>query len=134
MAKKDKKKKDAKSAETDPVAALRSAVERTLSASAEGAQATRERTREIVDELAAAAGRLRNTLEDMRVLDEVKRLRSEVESLAARVGSLEIKPSGSTASKPVVKQPGAPTAVKKAAAKRTAKRKAPPAATPASKR
>src|SRR3954471_16346228 len=113
MAKKDKKKdkKDATSAETDPVAALRSAFERTLSASAEGAQATRERTREIVDELAAAAGRVRHTLEDMRVLDEVKRLRSEVEALAARVASLEIKPGGGAkkpvAVTPVVKKPAA---------------------------
>src|SRR3954447_3595562 len=100
MAKKDKKKKDAKSAETDPVAALRSAFERTLSASAEGAQATRERTREIVDELAAAAGRVRHTLEDMRVLDEVKKLRGEVEALAARVASLEIPSRGGGATKP----------------------------------
>src|SRR4051794_14475700 len=108
MAKKDKKKqKDAKSAETDPVAALRSAFERTFSASAEGAQATRDRTREIVDEIANAAGRLRHTLEDMRVLDEVKRLRSEVEALAARVSSLEI-PRGGGAAKSAPAKPPAP--------------------------
>src|SRR5205085_600000 len=50
MAKKDKKKsskkEETKAAETDALAAIRSAVERTLSASAEGATATRERTRE----------------------------------------------------------------------------------------
>ena len=41
--KKDKKdKKDSKSTETDAVAAIWSAVERTLSASAEGASATRD--------------------------------------------------------------------------------------------
>ena len=75
MAKKDKdKKKQSKKGSDDPVAALRAAVEGTLKASAEGASATRERTREIVDEIAAAAGRVRHTLEDMRVLDEVKRL------------------------------------------------------------
>src|ERR1700740_471611 len=100
MAKKDKKKKDSKAAETDAVAALRSAVERTLQASAEGASATRERTREIVDEIAAAAGRGGHTLEDMRVLDEVKRLRSEVEALAARVASFEGRLPGTGASKP----------------------------------
>src|SRR5690242_18070938 len=91
---KDKKKKKADKGGDDPVAALRAAVEGTLRASAEGASATRERTREIVDEIAAAAGRVRHTLEDMRVLDEVKRLRSEVEALASRVASLEIKPGG----------------------------------------
>src|SRR3954454_23355751 len=103
MAKKKEKKdkKDTKgSAETDPVAALRSAFERTFSASAEGAQATRERTREIVDEIAAAAGRVRHTLEDMKVLDEVKKLRSEVEALAARVASLELPRGGGAKSAP----------------------------------
>jgi hypothetical protein len=60
--KKKKGKKDSKAAETDAVAAIRSAVERTLQASAEGAAVTRERTREIVDEIAAAAGRVRSTL------------------------------------------------------------------------
>ena len=54
MAKKDKdKKKQSKKGSDDPVAALRAAVEGTLRASAEGASATRERTREIVDEIAA---------------------------------------------------------------------------------
>src|SRR3954465_7534288 len=103
MAKKKEKKdkKDTKgSAETDPVAALRSAFERTLSASAEGAQATRERTREIVDEIAAAAGRVRHTPEDMRVLGEVKKLRSEVEALAQRVASLEIPSRSATKAAP----------------------------------
>jgi hypothetical protein len=138
MAKKDKKKKDTKSAETDPVAALRSAFERTLSASAEGAQATRERTREIVDELAAAAGRVRSTLEDMRVLDEVKRLRAEVESLAARVASLELPRTGGAAkaapAKPAAAAPATPAkkpAVKRGRPKTTAAAKKPPAVKPA---
>src|SRR4051794_14836900 len=129
MAKKKEKKdkKDTKgSAETDPVAALRSAFERTFSASAEGAQATRERTREIVDEIAAAAGRVRHTLEDMKVLDEVKKLRSEVEALAARVASLD--PSRGSAKESA---PAAPvTAVKKPAAVKRAARKPKAAAKP----
>jgi hypothetical protein len=91
MAKKDKKK-DMKD---DTVAALRAAVERTLQISAEGAQSTRDRTREIVDEIAAAAGRVRSTLEDLRVLDEIKGLRREVETLARRVASLEKPATGS---------------------------------------
>src|SRR3954451_23840979 len=121
MAKKDKDKKDRKdskgSAETDAVAALRSALERTLHASAEGAQATRERTREIVDEISAAASRVRHTLEDMRVLDEVKRLRGEVYSLAARVASLE-RPRGGDATQP---KPAAASAGIKPSAKRASR-------------
>src|SRR3954469_9883102 len=114
MAKKDSKKKDqkdSKATDTDAVAAIRSAVERTLHASAEGAQSTRERTREIVDEIAAAANRVRSTLEDMKVLDEVKRLRREVEALASRVASLEIRPAAKDA-------PATPAAAKPAAVKR----------------
>src|SRR3954471_24727993 len=126
MAKKDKEKKDKKdskgSAEPDAVAALRSALERTLHASAEGAQATRERTREIVDEIATAANKARHTLEDMRVLDEAKRLRREGEALASRVASLEIGPGGSSTSAPATPAPAAkkpaPAKKKPAAAKK----------------
>src|SRR4051794_23187379 len=142
--KKDKKEKKAtKSVETDALAAVRSAVERTLQVSAEGAQSTRARTKEIVEEIAAAAGKVRGTLEDMKVLDEVKRLRREVEALASRVASLEVRPSGT----PTVKTapaaapapaPGKPAAIKRkpAARKTAAKRKPaaakkPPAPTPA---
>src|SRR3954462_9135689 len=109
MAKKDSKKKDKKDAPQDTADAIRSAVGRGLQLSAEGAQATRERTRELVDEIASAAGRVRQSFEDMRVLDELKRLRGEVEALAGRVAALErpgaAKPSatgspGSPASKP----------------------------------
>jgi hypothetical protein len=149
MAKKDKKKKDDKAGD-DTFAAVRSAVERALGASAEGAQSTRERTREIVEEISAAAGRIRHTLEDMRVLDEVKRLRSEVEALAQRVSKLEIKPpaatssaSGSTATKrpaaaksAAARKPAAkrkPAARRKPAAKRTAAKRKPAARKPASK-
>src|SRR6185369_18012295 len=90
--KKKKGKKDDKSVE-DALASIRSALERTLHLSAEGAQSTQKRTREIVDEIAGAAHKLRGTLEDMKVLDEVKRLRREVEGLASRVGSLEVRPA-----------------------------------------
>src|SRR3954467_6456255 len=115
MAKKKEKKdkKDTKgSAETDPVAALRSAFERTFSASAEGAQATRERTREIVDEIAAAAGKVRSTLEDMKVLDEVKRLRREVGPRAPRGARREPRPAPGAGGAP------APASAKPGAVKR----------------
>src|SRR3954447_8719635 len=104
--KKDKKdKKSDKSVESDALAAVRSAVERTLHASAEGAQSTQKRTREIVEEIAAAANKVRGTLEDMKVLDEVKRLRREVEALASRVSSLEVRPSAPGAAKTAAAAP-----------------------------
>src|SRR5918995_1723390 len=144
MAKKDKdKKKKSNKGGDDPVAALRAAVEGTLKASAEGASATRERTREIVDEIAAAAGRIRHTLEDMRVLDEVKRLRTEMEALAARVGKLEVKPgapkpaaSSSSSGSASTKRPAAAksAAKRKPAAKRTAAKRKPAVMRTAAKR
>src|SRR5580765_6889864 len=97
MAKKDGKKKD----KQDTADAIRSAVERAFQLSAEGAQAPRERTREIVEDISAAAGRVRQSLEDMRILDEVKRLRTEVEALAGRIASLEAP--GRSASKPAAR-------------------------------
>ena len=136
MAKKDKKKdkQAAKGVDADALAQLRSVLERTF----EGAQHS---TREVVDEIAAAAGKLRSTIEDLRVLDEVKRLRREVEALAAKVASLdseESKPAPAPAKKPAARKTAAKrTAVKrkpaarKAAAKRTATKK--PAASRARK-
>jgi hypothetical protein len=90
MAKKDKKKKDAKgSGAADAVEAVRSAVERTFQATTEGAAGTQRRTRELVDEVAHAAARIRETLEDIRLLDELKGLRGELDALARRVAALE---------------------------------------------
>src|SRR5215212_1208226 len=84
MAKKDKKKgkKDAKS--TDAVGAVRTAVERTFQATADSAQSTRTRAQDLVDEVAGAA---------IRVLEDLKRLRAEVETLTNRVAALEDKPA-----------------------------------------
>lgn len=138
MAKKDKKKhkQAAKGVDADALAQLRSVLERTF----EGAQHS---TREVVDEIAAAAGKLRSTIEDLRVLDEVKRLRREVEALAAKVASLdgeESKPAAAPAKKPAARKTAAKrTAVKrkpaarKAAAKRTAKKPVARAKKPAAK-
>src|SRR3954454_15345079 len=89
MAKSKKKDKQADGAQSEAVDSIRAAIERGLQVSAEGAQATRERTRELVDEIASAAGRVRQSLEDMRVLDELRKLRTEMEALAARVAALE---------------------------------------------
>lgn len=138
MAKKDKKKKGDKAGE-DPLAALRAFLERTLSASAEGAQSTRERTREIVDEIAATAKRVRETLEDVKVLDEVRKLRAEVEALASRVSRLELRPKAApeeTATESATTAATKPTAKKRAATKRkpAAKKRAASKRKPAAKR
>src|SRR3954465_6694533 len=125
MAKKDgKKKKDtAGSAQQDAADAIRSAVERTLQLSPEGAPPTRAATREIVDEIASAAGRVRQTVEDLRLLDELKRLRTEVEALAGRVAALEARGPG--AGKPASSaSSGSSSSSRPAAAKSRAKSRA----------
>ncbi len=91
MAKKDKKKKDKKGSDAaEAVEAVRSAVERTFQATTEGAGATQKRTRALVDDVAHAAARIRETIEDLKVLEDVRRLRAEVEALGRRVAALEI--------------------------------------------
>jgi hypothetical protein len=109
MAKKKKDKKDG--AQAEAVDSIRAAIERGLQMSAEGAQATRERTRDLVDEIASAAGRVRQSLEDMRVLDELRKLRNEIETLGARVTALE-RPGSSASS-----ASGAASAAKPAASR-----------------
>ena len=122
MAKKNKKdKKDG--AQAEAVDSIRAAIERGLQLSAEGAQATRERTRELVDEIASAAGRVRQSFEDMRVLDELRRLRNEVEALGARVSALE-RPSVSSTSPAAAAKPATSRASRSRAKKSTAARKA----------
>jgi hypothetical protein len=134
MAKKDsKKKKDKKgSGAADTVDAVRSAVERALPDS------SKERGGQIVDEVARAVTKVRESLEQHGVLDELGKLRAEVETLARRVTSLERPGSAaqpttparsttasrstrtrSTASKPAARKPAA----KKPAAKKPAARK-----------
>src|SRR5918992_532177 len=124
MAKKDSKK----SGKRDKAAAgaaeaadpLRAAVERTFSASAEGAKSTRGRAKDVT----AAANRIREVLED-RVLEELKGLRSDVEGLAKRVAALEVGPLGGS-SKPArstTAKKSTSTARKRAAKRSTAARK-----------
>ena len=95
MAKKDgRKKKDTKksSGRADTVEAVRSAVERALP------EGSRDRGRELVDEVARAVTRVRHSLEEHGVFDELGKLRAEVESLARRVGNLERPGSRTTTS------------------------------------
>lgn len=123
MAKKDsKKKKDKKgSGAADTVEAVRTAVERALP------EGSKERGREIVDEVARAVTRVRESLEERGVPEELKGLRTEIENLARRVGALErpgAKPaSGTTAATPVASRARSTssrsTAAKKPAARRS---------------
>jgi hypothetical protein len=89
MAKKNKKKDKKGSDAAEAVEAVRSAIERTFQATSEGAAGTQKRTRALVDEVAHAAARIRETIEDLRVLEDVRALREEIASLTSRVGALE---------------------------------------------
>jgi hypothetical protein len=121
MAKKDKKKKDKQkgSDAADAVEAVRSAVERTFQATAEGAATTSKRTRTLVDEIGHAAARVRETLEELRVLEDVRGLRAEIEALARRVAALEVRSEAPSRPAPAKRR----ATTKSTPAKRTAKAK-----------
>jgi hypothetical protein len=109
MAKKDKKKKDKQNSGTgDPVEAVRSAVERTLKATGESTAGAQKHARDLVDEVAQAANRFRETMGDLKVLDDLKK---EVAGLRQRVAALEGKVTSSATPRP--------TAAKSTAAKST---------------
>ena len=96
MAKKDKKKKDS----------------------------PQDRGREIVDEVAKAVGRIREELTQRNIADDLKGLRSEVETLARRVAALEVPGRGSsTAAKPRTTASRSTAARKPAASRSTAAKK-----------
>lgn len=120
MAKKDKKKSKKANKPADAVGAVRTAVERTFQATADSAQSTRTRAQDLVDEVAGAAGRVREMVEDIRVLEDLKRLRAEVETLTRRVAALE--------STPAPAKPAARTRSRSAATGSTAKKRTSPTA------
>jgi hypothetical protein len=132
MAKKDKKKKDKQgSGAQDPVEAVRSAVERTLKATSEGAGGAGKRGRDLVDEVAHAAARFREAMGELKVLDDLK---AEVASLRERVAKLE-----GSAAKPAAarRTPARSTAARSTAAKSsgtTASRSRSTASKPAAKK
>src|SRR5919197_3939261 len=91
MAKKDKKnskKKDGRDP-SDVVEAVRGAVERTFQATAGQTEGARDRGRTLLDEVASAAQRIRESFDDLRVLEDVRGLRAEIQSLSERVAALE---------------------------------------------
>ncbi|HWK17621.1 MAG TPA: hypothetical protein VNR66_09245 [Solirubrobacteraceae bacterium] len=77
----------------DAADTVRSAVDRTFQATLGGAQVTRERAQELVDDVAQAANRVRDVLDDLRVAtgEDVRSLRSSIEALERRVSELERK-------------------------------------------
>jgi signal transduction histidine kinase len=94
MAKKQEKGKDGapRASRSD---AVRSAVDQAFQATAgQGAAAAesgRERAQDIVDQLAQAAGRVRDVLDELRppTVDELKALQRTVSDLEQRVAQLE---------------------------------------------
>ena len=128
MAKKDKKKSKKKdNPGADAVGAVRTAVERTFHATADQAQTTRTRAQDLVDEVAGAAGRLREMIEQIGVLEDIKK---QVDALSSRVAALErgggsAKPAATTSRKPAAsrKRAARKTAARKTAARKTAARK-----------
>jgi polyhydroxyalkanoate synthesis regulator phasin len=95
LAKKDggKKKKDPEAGKKQQSRgdAVRAAAAQAIEATAGQAGLTRERAQQIADELVSAAGRVRDTLEDLRPAgtEELVALRERVEALEARVKKLE---------------------------------------------
>jgi polyhydroxyalkanoate synthesis regulator phasin len=95
LAKKDggKKKKDPEAGKKQQSRgdAVRAAAAQAIEATAGQAGLTRERAQQIADELVSAAGRVRDTLEDLRPAgtEELVALRERVEALEARVNKLE---------------------------------------------
>ena len=89
MPKKKNKKDKADPTASDAIDALRAAIERTFHATSEGAAGTQKRSRQLVDEVTHAAARIRATIEELRVLDEVKGLRNDLEALGRRIAALE---------------------------------------------
>jgi polyhydroxyalkanoate synthesis regulator phasin len=88
---KDKADKEAKQTRGD---AVRSAAAQAIEATAGQAGFTRERAQQLADELVQAAGRFRETLEDLRPAgsEEIRSLRERIDALEARVAKLESTP------------------------------------------
>ena len=70
---------------------VRAAVDQAFQAGVGQARGTTERAQELVDELAQAAGRVREVLDDLRppTAEEVRTLRAAVADLERRVAALE---------------------------------------------
>ena len=124
MPKKDKKKaadtkKDKTRDPADVVDAVRGAVERTFQATTGSTEGARDRGRSLLDDVASAAQRIRESFDDLRVLEDVKGLRAEIEALSRRVAELE-KQQAAQAKPASARRPPAKGTSAAAAAKPTA--------------
>jgi uncharacterized protein YoxC len=119
MPKKDKKKaaeakKDKSRDPADVVDAVRGAVERTFQATTGSTEGARDRGRSLLDDVASAAQRIRESFDDLRVLEDVRGLRAEVDALSRRVAQLEKQAAAAPAAK------AKPAPARSATTKRTA--------------
>jgi cell division septum initiation protein DivIVA len=126
MPKKDKKatKKDKARDPADVVEAVRGAVERTFQATTGGTEGARDRGRSLLDDVASAAQRIRESFDDLRVLEDVRGLRAEIEALSRRVAELEkqaAKPAAATGAGTAKATPARRAPAKRTAAKAPAK-------------
>ena len=111
----------------DAAESLRTAVDRTVQATVGQAAVTRDRAQDLVDDVAQAAGRVRDVLEDLRVAtkEDIRDLRDLVLSMQSRISTLEanLKPKvksaaatprrAAAAARPKPKAKAKPTTVKK---------------------
>jgi len=114
MGKKKHKKQESR---TDQV---RSAVDQAFQQAAGGAQLTRERAQEIADDLASAAGRVRDALDELRPPsgDDVKAVLDRLDAIERRLTALEAKPAAAPRRRTTTA--GRTTAARAAARKQTA--------------
>jgi len=92
--KKEKSSKDSadeKAKGSKPADAVIGAIEQAFAAAAGGAAQTRGRAQDLVEDITSATNRVRDTLDDLRVLEDLKGLRAELETLATRVAALEVQ-------------------------------------------
>ncbi|MFN8175517.1 MAG: hypothetical protein U0T02_10665 [Solirubrobacteraceae bacterium] len=81
----------------DAADAVRSAVDRTVNATVGGASVTRERAQDLVDEVAQAAGRVREVIDDLRLAtgEDLRAFHDDLAALERRVAALEKALAGS---------------------------------------
>jgi polyhydroxyalkanoate synthesis regulator phasin len=109
--KKDKDKDRAKGA--GRADAVRSAVDQAFTTTAEqsvaAAEQGRDAAQDIVDQLAQAAGRVREVLDDLRppTGDDVRSLKRSIDALERRVAALEQATTKPAARKPAARKPAA---------------------------